>query len=169
MAPLPKSKKSQPVDSDEERRLIAEKDKVDSLNKYRLKGSRNNNNPSIKLQNATEVIVIKQANYIDCLTCHFCIQDNQYGVYSVNDFNLGLFENNKMTMNKIIPTDDIRISQESAGGADDAQLKFAMLEDDLPVVPDTKGFNSLTPFNNLTPSLPAPAASTKVNEIDLTK
>ena len=50
LAPPPKTKKKEAYDSDEERRLIKEKDKQDSLNKYRLKGSRNNNNPANKLQ-----------------------------------------------------------------------------------------------------------------------
>jgi hypothetical protein len=65
--------------------------------------------------------------------------------------------------NKIQPTDDIRISEESKGGTDDSELKLVMLDDGKPMVPDTKGYATLKP------PLPPAADSTKVNEVDLTQ
>ena len=52
--------------------------------KFRLKGSRNKNNPIRDIERASEVRIVKQANYTDCLSCHFCIADNIYKVYNTD-------------------------------------------------------------------------------------
>ena len=64
--------------------LIKGKDKRDSENRFRAKGSRNKNNPSNDIKYAKEVNIVKQANYIDCITCHMCISDNVYKIYDAN-------------------------------------------------------------------------------------
>ena len=33
------------------------------------------------LLNAEELIITKGAQYLNCLTCYFCVQDNVYNVY----------------------------------------------------------------------------------------
>ena len=51
------------------------------MNKLRTKGARNRNNPVNEIQKATEVVIVKQANYINSITCNLCIIDNVYKVY----------------------------------------------------------------------------------------
>ena len=86
MAPLPKNIVNMAVDSDEERNLIEEQFKRASLDKYRLKGSRNRSNPINQIKRSSEVMIVKEANYTDCMTCHFCIKDSNYKVYTVDDY-----------------------------------------------------------------------------------
>ena len=87
MAPIPKnSVVMSPLDSDEERNLIEERFKTANLTKYRLKGSRNRANPINMIKRAHELIVVKEANYTDCMTCHCCIKDNNYKIYTVDDY-----------------------------------------------------------------------------------
>lgn len=69
---------------DEQVSLIKNKDKRESENRFRAKGARNKNNPSNDIKYAKEVKIVKQANYIDCLTCHMCIHDNVYKIYDAN-------------------------------------------------------------------------------------
>ena len=76
------SKKLQMMD--EQVSLINKRDKSDSENRFRKKGQRNKNNPSNTLKLATEVLIVKQANYMDCISCHVCIQDNVYKIYDTN-------------------------------------------------------------------------------------
>ena len=87
MAPLPKKTVNMgPVDSDDEKNLIEEQFKRANLAKYRLKGARNRSNPINMIKRAHELIIVKEANYTDCMTCHFCIKDNNYKVYTVDDY-----------------------------------------------------------------------------------
>lgn len=69
---------------DEQVSLLKMWDKRDSDNKFRAKGARNKNNPMNDLKYAKEVVIVKQANYQDCITCHMCIQDNIYKIYDTN-------------------------------------------------------------------------------------
>ena len=73
------------LEDDEQRRLIAEQERINNLNKFRLKGSRNKNNPLPIIKKASEVKIVKQANYLDCASCHLCISDNIYKVYDLTD------------------------------------------------------------------------------------
>ena len=87
MAPLPKKSVTiAPMDSDEEKNLLEEQFKRANLAKYRLKGSRNRSNPVNMIKRAHELIIVKEGNYTDCMTCHFCIKDNNYKVYTVDDY-----------------------------------------------------------------------------------
>mmetsp|Transcript_18684 Transcript_18684/g.28608 ORF Transcript_18684/g.28608 Transcript_18684/m.28608 type:complete len:164 (+) Transcript_18684:83-574(+) len=74
------------LDSEEMRKLIEEKAKAENLNKFITKGHRNRNNPAIDISRAGEVIIVKKANYSDCLSCHLCVRNNKYKVYSNRDF-----------------------------------------------------------------------------------
>lgn len=65
------SKKAQMLD--DQVSLIKKKDKKDSDNRSRLKGARNKNNPVNDIKQAKEVVIVKQANYMDCISCHMCI------------------------------------------------------------------------------------------------
>lgn len=69
---------------DDQVSLINKRDKTDSENRFRKKGLRNKNNPVNDLKKAQEVIIVKQANYVDCISCHVCIQDNVYKIYDTN-------------------------------------------------------------------------------------
>ena len=76
----------------EEQKLMEEKQKFlsvkqQNLRKFREKGKRNRNNPTDKLKEATEVLIIKQGNYTDCLTGYICISDNVYKVYTTDTTN----------------------------------------------------------------------------------
>ena len=61
--------------------------KQQNLKKFREKGKRNRNNPTDKLKEATEVLIIKQGQYTDCLTGYICISDNVYKVYTTDTTN----------------------------------------------------------------------------------
>ena len=67
--------------------LLSEKERHESvkqqeMHKFRTKGYRNRNNPTNALKLATEVVIVKKANYTECLTCHVCMSDNKYKVYT---------------------------------------------------------------------------------------
>ena len=64
--------------------MIRNNYKVDSELRFKKKGARNKNNPSQHLKSAKEVIIVKQANYMDCISGHLCINDNIYKIYDVN-------------------------------------------------------------------------------------
>lgn len=53
--------------------MIKNKDKRESENRFRAKGARNKNNPSNDIKYLKEVVIVKQANYMDCISCHVCI------------------------------------------------------------------------------------------------
>ena len=77
----------------EEQKMMDEKQKFlsvkqQNLKKFREKGKRNRNNPTDKLKEATEVLIIKQGQYTDCLTGYVCISDNVYKVYTTDTKNL---------------------------------------------------------------------------------
>ena len=54
--------------------------------KFRIKGPRNKNNPIRDIERSEQVRIVKRANYVDCLTCHFCISDNVYKVYDSQSY-----------------------------------------------------------------------------------
>ena len=29
-------------------------------------------------------MIVKEANYMDCLSCHVCVADNKYKIYDIN-------------------------------------------------------------------------------------
>ena len=62
-------------------RLLDNKFLKESYNRLKYKGTRNKNNPVNSLRRASELVVIKEPNYTDLLSCHFCISDNKYKVY----------------------------------------------------------------------------------------
>lgn len=49
--------------------------------KYNFKGQKNPNNPNIHLKHIDEVLIIKKANFINCMTCYWCVGENVYKVY----------------------------------------------------------------------------------------
>lgn len=57
----------------------------ESLTKFRTKGHKNRHNPDKDLKGATEVLIVKKANYEQCLTCQLCVSDNAYKVYQTDD------------------------------------------------------------------------------------
>lgn len=77
-----KAKKAQMLD--DQFSLIRNKDKKDNENRHRLKGRKNKNNPINDIKQAREVVIVKQANYMDCISCHLCIGDNVYKIYDAN-------------------------------------------------------------------------------------
>jgi len=54
-----------------------------NIDKVRLKGDKNKNNPNNDIRRADEILIVKKPNYTDCLTGFFCINDNRYKVYNV--------------------------------------------------------------------------------------
>jgi len=64
--------------------LLKNKQNKKDKNKFKTKGQKNKSNPVKDIKLAREVIITKQANYTDCITCHNCINNNVYKIYDTN-------------------------------------------------------------------------------------
>jgi len=76
--------KSQFLNLDEKLSMLKNKQNKKDKNKFKTKGIKNKNNPVKDIKNAREVIISKQANYTDCISCHSCINNNVYKVFDTN-------------------------------------------------------------------------------------
>lgn len=53
--------------------------------RFQFKGIKNPNNPRDVLKKVSKVYIVKKANFINCLTCNFCIGENVYKVYKYRE------------------------------------------------------------------------------------